>query len=485
MYDYAVQRGLGTLLRILAIWLIVMAYLAGVAYAKRLSWQDRLAARIVSQATPTAEHGKVDWDKYLYGDWSRNSYQPSWQGSAVYLMERGRRYPALERVLLLLEARRTPKFAHPWTRCFNWDLRRELIRRSMKQYPDDLRVAWAAARIYFIAGDYAKAEPLFKRVLDSDLDIKQLGDERPDLLFQRYCACLTMLGRDDEIEQLLRTQAERAAAGNDARFSYLDFLCQRGKYGQVRQLAAAAQRDFPQDPRFAELLERAAWWGGDIAEYRRLLLAKRGPGAASAELPFADARLALLDGDFATANRLLNFPSNDACKAYAEAYAVSRLPEIMARLLERLEQFPPPPEPVADANDPYSGGGYAYDEHAEERARVQAQVLRGYVMAREWAAAARFEAILPEPGYNTYTAGRDTAWLLAAIAQPGPLRVHHLDGLMESGGIVRLVRSEYYADAVRSGGRNRKEVLDWVRLLLRPEREQYNDGGNGFFDPPQ
>ncbi len=470
-----------------AVWLIVMAYLAGVAYAKRLAWQDQLAARIVRQATPAAEHGSVDWDKYLYGDWSTNNYQPSWQGAAIYLLERGRRYPELERLLLLLEARRTPKFAHPWTHCFNWDLRSYLIRRGLQRYPDDLRVAWAAARIYFMGGDYTRAAPLFKRVLDGGLDLQQLGDERPDLLFQRYCACLTMLGRDDEIEQLLRAAAEGNAASSDARFSYIDFLCQRGKYRQVQVLATAAQREFTPDPRFTDLLERAAWWGGDIAEYRRLLLAQRGPGVSSKDLAYADVRLALIDGDLAAANRLVHFPSVLGYAVYAETYAVSREPGIMTVLLnerQRLEPRPLTPEQEQDYANQYGGYYDSYDENEEPHAQVCAQILRGYSMARDWPAAASLEATLPRPDYDTFTAGRDTAWLLTTLAQPGPLRLQRLDGLLESGGIVRLVRSEYFADALRAGGREREAVLAWVRLLLRPERELYHDSGNGWFDPP-
>lgn len=463
----------------LLVWLIAMAYLAGVAYARRLSWQDRLAQRIVHQATTAAEHGGTDWGDFLYGDWSGRSYEPSWQGSAVYLMERERRYPDLERVVLLLEARRTPKFAHPWTHCFNWDLRTELIRRCLGSFPDDLRVAWAAGRIYFMGGDYASAAEQFRRVLDGGLDISQLGDETAELLQQRYFACLTMLGRDDEIEQLLLSQAQSAPASADARFSYIDFLCQRGKYAQVRELAARAQREFLQDPRFTTLTLRAAWWGGDVAEYRRLLLAEHGPDAAR-----TDVRLALIDGDFATADRLAHFPSPTAYAAYAEAYAITRQPGIMARLLKERARLQP--SPPADAAQQEGGGYYySYDENDEPYAQVCGQILRGYAMAREWEAAASLEAELPEPEWDTWTAGRDTAWLLAAIARPGPLRLHHLDGLLESGGIVRLVRSEYFADAVRAGGRDRQQVLDWVRLLLRPEREQYSDSSNGLFNPPR
>lgn len=460
-----------------------MAYLFGVAFAKRLAWQDALAARIVRQARQVAEYGSVDWWTYLYGDYSGRDYTPSWQATTVYLLERGRRYPELERMVLLLEARRTPKGWRPWGHCFNWDMRTVLAKRSLKHYPDDMLVAWAAGRVYYIGGDYERAAEQFRRVLDSGLDVSKIGDEIPDMLLSRYLACLTMLCRDDEAEQFVASRAQSAPRDAAKRFTWLDFLCRRGKYAQMRQLVAVAKRDFPGDMRFDALLKRSAWWGGDLPEYRRLLLAERGVGANAADLPFADARLALIDGDFATADRLLQFPSTWTYKAYAEAYAMSRNPKIMQRLLAEHERLKPktPPDETAD-DDPYAGGYYYhYYENEEPDAAVCGQILRGYAMARQWQAAVRFEAKLPRQRYASISSARDVAWVLSTVALGGRLLLQDLGGLRESGGVVSLVRSDYFADALRAGGRDRGETVAWLRMLVRPDRWTYDDIGNGTF----
>jgi hypothetical protein len=474
-----------TLWRALFAWLIITAYLAAVAYDKRLLWQDQLAARIVKDAQATAEHGKVDFWRYLYGDWSGKYWIPAWQASGVYLIERGRHFPELERTLLLLEARRTMKahYVSPW--CFNWDLRSKLIEHCLAHYPDDVRVAWAAGRIYMTAGKYAPAAEQLKRVLDSGLDPQQIGDDSADFLLNRYLAALTMLGRLGDAEQYVAGRAAAGLRSADARFTYLDFLCREGKYAQLIPLGAQARLDFSQDTRFRGLLKRAAWWTGDIDAYRRLLAEERGPGAAPEDLHYADPRLALIDGDYALADRLLAWPGRPAYRAYAETYGVTQKAEIMQHLLAERRRINAPQGLTREDNAYWD----SYDA-IEADAVLCGQVMRGYVLAREWDKAAAFDAALPREAHEEYyyeyggSAGRQMAWLFSTLALGQPLRLRSIDALVGSGGLPGLLEGEHFAAALAAGPYSREEALRWVRLLAQPELQRYSDTSNGELEWP-
>ena len=110
--------------------LAVYLCLVAAALHKRETSLNTMNERIVSEATYCAEHGPVDYDKYLYG-------YPSmpWQTGAVYLFEHGRCDPRVERILLLIEARRSYDGQYISSYAMNTDLRHWLIERCLAQYP--------------------------------------------------------------------------------------------------------------------------------------------------------------------------------------------------------------------------------------------------------------------------------------------------------------------------------------------------------------
>jgi hypothetical protein len=48
---------------------------------------------------------------------------------------------------------------------------------------------------------------------------------------------------------------------------------------------------------------------------------------------------------------------------------------------------------------------------------------------------------------------------------------------------VRLVRGEQFEAALAQGHRDRAQVMEWIRVLARPELQLYDDVENASFAP--
>ncbi|HES58700.1 MAG TPA: hypothetical protein ENO21_04655 [Firmicutes bacterium] len=155
---------------ILALWAVAVLCLVLYAVIARHTRQDRIAARAVAELTADAESGTVEGSDYLYGF--------GWQGPMVDLIERGRHYPEMERVMLLLEARRVYDWIYLYPQYRNADLREGLVRHCLEHYPDDPKVHWAVGRLQLVAGDYESASDEFDKAV-------KLASHRPWRTCQR------------------------------------------------------------------------------------------------------------------------------------------------------------------------------------------------------------------------------------------------------------------------------------------------------------
>ncbi len=88
------------------------------------------------------------------------------------------------------------------------------LSRTGADHPDFATDLNNVAELYRAQGDYAEAEPLYKRSLA--IREKALGPEHPNVVttLEDYAALLRKMGRDDEAEKMeARAQAIRAKHG--------------------------------------------------------------------------------------------------------------------------------------------------------------------------------------------------------------------------------------------------------------------------------
>lgn len=248
-------RGLG-------LWALLLAALLALALLKRHFELLALGERLARQLTPLAEGGGAgtphdDWadpelDLYLYGDWSGPQPIAASQGPAIYLFNHGYRNPALLRAVLLLEARRCYDWQYTYSRVRNHDLRSGLILRCLNLYPDDLRVCWAAGQLELAAGDWEPAAEHLGRVVHECGEMPGLRDFGASIgrkgrnILGRYCAALTMCGRDAEAGALLEDWHTADENDRDVNWAYSHWLLDHGEYQAVLDLLTAP--DSPQWP---------------------------------------------------------------------------------------------------------------------------------------------------------------------------------------------------------------------------------------------
>jgi len=477
------------------LWAVFTAFLACAAYLRRLGWQDDLARSITTDAQAAAEHGA---QVYVGngGGWVGPSqgYVWLWQGPAIYLLERERDYPELARTLLLLEARRSYDAVYLYPYCLNWDLRQALITRCGEAYPADPEVAWAAGRLLLTCGEFEQSAQWQKRALDLGVDAKSLGVKEEHIV-GRFVTTLVLLDRAGDAEAFLAGRAKAQPSSADAQYAYLDFLCKSDRYDMVRKLAKEAAARFPQDKRFMDLRLRAAKWSGRIDEYRELVRASLPPGAGQAEVYRAAPWLALYDRS-PLADKLLSWPSEEAFRAYADVYAITRRHELLKRLeIQRDEE-----------QRAYLAMQKAYVEYTEEVTKAWEKGTREYGDLGN----AKFDHDLMELHSSLLTAldaQVPRALVLSGDARAAPdasasqdywnpfsdlLRVAGGERAVErgytelasTGTLPGVVRSTAFDNAVKTGGRKRADVLAEIRKAITPYRDTYYDCSNGTLSWP-
>lgn len=252
-YHHPVRRLIGR--RGLGLWALLLAALLGLALVKRHLELLALGEALAAQLTPVAEAGAPElrpdpWadpelDLYLYGDWSGAQSIQASQGPAIFLLNHGYHNPALLRAVLLLEARRCYDWQYTYSRVRNYDLRSGLIRRCLKLYPDDLRVYWAAGQLELAAGDWERAALHLGRVVHdcgSMPGLRDFGDSigrKGRNILGRYCAALTMCGRDHEAGVLLEDWHRSDESDRDVTWALSHWLLDNGEYQAVIDLLTA------------------------------------------------------------------------------------------------------------------------------------------------------------------------------------------------------------------------------------------------------
>jgi len=500
------------------LWAVFIAFLACAAHLRRLGWQDELARSIVSEARSAAEHGaQVQVGDGGGEEGPSGAYVWLWQGPAIYLLERGRDYPELERTLLLLEARRSYDAIYLYPNCFNWDLRQALITRCAAAYPQDPAVAWAAGRLLLTCGAFEQAASWQKRALDLGVDAKSLGVKEEHIV-GRYVTTLVLLDRAKDAEAFLAQRAKAEPNSGNAQYAYLDFLCKSDRYDEVLKLAKEAAARFPGDACFMDLRRRAAKWSGRIDEYRELVRATLPPGAGQAAVYKAAPWLAVYDKS-PMADKLLSWPSPEAFRAYADVCALDWRPELIARLAKQRDLEWDSVQSMRNSSNNYD----EIQKHQSLLASAKVQMTRAFVLsskavgagpairsdpdslAPEWRAPSREElargpALRSAPGlpapewYWAPTLEELASWRAGITAEAWRLleatahgkKVDKLDiaQLGATGRLVSILVSRGFSDALKAGGRKRADVLAEVRKAVTPDRDTYYDYSNGSLSWP-
>jgi hypothetical protein len=427
-------------------WALLSCVLICATLVSRVFYLDRLARRIILEARPSAETGCDFASQGPNGKVSAlEAYLCDWQGPAVYILEHKRHHPELERVLLLLETRRSYNGIYFYPNCFNWDLRLKLIAHCDKHFPDDPLVAWATARTLTTCGDYAAAIKYWERAFALKLDPVKAGDTVADVT-GRYVACLCLQGRAADAERFLAQRAAAAPGEAAARYAWLDFLSDESKYQQLLPLCQQAAKDFPGDTRFMVISLRTRFWMRD----RKVIASGYTP---SSKPERREAELYAIDG---SAKHLK---------------ALSALPTKLQNELDQLEAL--------------NAAGFdskRWDRTEEVRKRLNetaGQVLRAHTLRHEWRAIDDYLQQNPPPEYADESASLQAARLLSAIALGKPVNAIRLDTLAPAGGLVPLLVSDHFRQAIKDGGRDQATILASIRMALQPTRDTYFDYSNG------
>lgn len=482
----------------LRLWLVLLVMLLAGAPLKRHLDLQGLGRRLTAQLTPAAEHGYPagsGWGDELQGYLWDYPASPA-QGPAIYLLVRGYCDPALLRVLLLSEAQRPRDWAYTYTRVRNHDLRSGLIRRCLAAYPDDLKVAWAAGVLQLAAGEDEAALQQLQRIIDAlgtgDRLDAFAADQgiAPQHLLGRYCAALTLCGRDSAVETLLE-QAAQSGSSFAVQYCYLNWLYDHGQHRRVLELLQAQ----PQPPVDGDwnwrLYTGSLFWSGDIAGYRAAL------GSADADpLDLRAAQLGALYENWAR-------PEEQALKdwARAELSAATADPRWLSPLLQRWRDLRASrlhaltSAAVAQLDEAAQG---AYFRWRDGFAACGMALVHALVLRAEWERAA---AVLHDVdwvmGEHSSLAGSylgDRVLVALANGQPlaGPDQTAapppagfggSLAALREKDGLTRLLRSQQFAAALSAGRRSLDSVIADLRPATQPERTSYWDYSNGELPP--
>lgn len=511
------------MLRWLRWYLLIFAVLLCAALVKRHIELKGLCRQVTQQLEPLASTGKDDvalLDTYFYGSYfqvlSGNwSSTPSAQGPAIFLLKRGYMDNALARAVLLTEARRLNDWQYTYQYVYNYDLRSYLIKRSLHAYPDDLAVAWAAGALSLAAGDEELALQQLGRIISKPEQwpacvalCRQLN-VKPEHMLGRYCATLTLLGRDDEADRLL---VALHANDSEAAQCYLRYLSDCSRYKELLNIATSGDSPYPVTQN--ELYK----WMYDAALHDNDWLRVKTTGREKMRIFLKD--IARFGGDYEyelyydihwmdsgavgfayeqgpewAAKAKISYSAEDdepslvsptgAWRSFLFGVLdLRRLAGPLATLygqtgdgrwLKPLLRYWPNEK---NKNEPY----YLPD--------IGTQLARAYVLRGEYEQAKAVVAKWDEPPSEA-----SAVQLLLAVSSSQRIPVQTGEGSApdaETGGwlsstregdiLLALLRSPQFAAALKHSGRTLDAVLPEVRAATRPQRDAYYDYANGTLD---
>lgn len=459
--------------RWLLAWLIVLGYLAAVAHYARAQSLSALAARLTAQLTPYAER-EVEKPARV---WPKNDYLSECQGPMVYLIERGYRDPAMLRVMLLCEARRSYDMIYLYDHCFNWDLRTHLVEECTRAFPDDPLVHWAAGRCLLTGGEYDRAA-------DELLAAERLGfDPQAAGVKAKYFAgrietALLMAGRGEEVIARGRARVNVFLQSPDVHDEYSGLLTRLGRYEDSDAAIADWRRACGEDYRQHLLGLRNAWWSRDLPEFERRAHAAADDVGDLALLDWASIRLALLKGNFELAELLVGGRNEKYWRALAETYAFTGNEEL-------LPQFEADMETAAADYDGLRGVAGASDARGQAADRLsiaETNLLRARMLRGDWDAVIGILDDRRWKGYSNRTEKTyDFAMLMAhiAVSYEYTKRWRWFNSRTQ---LPWLLNSEVLAQAAADGGYDLQAARSLVLAELPVSRGDYSDFSNGSLD---
>jgi hypothetical protein len=516
------------LARVLLAWCLLLPLLLGGALVKRSADHAELQGR-VERFLRHCGTGALPTDEYLY-DWhSGLGFSP--QGGAVYLLNHGYGTPELRKQLLLSEAQRFYDWKYLAAGVGNHDLRSALIENCLAEYPGDPQVLWAAGVCELAAGEEERAEEHLGALLEASGEYGQLSifaaqlNQKPQHIVGRYCAVLTLLGKDGEAEAYLR--GVRADNYEDGWLGemWLRALNDRGLWSalQAEYAAGSPGTDLALVGWGREMLEVLGAHEDYSVFVRTLEQFNAEVDAARSSIPLPEAATPLQETAYewsshgmsplpvplprATQAETINSLS-DRMQDEDDSYAVDLLAltgnEFWLQQVEdcwrQLTLLVPRQSVGAE--------GSSLDRQWEEwRLNVGLSLVRGYVLTGQWERAAELLDSLDNSSYWTWgePSRVEVLQLLTRIALGQPLEpakptdtdsvqqdywspypAGEMAGpyasLRESDYLVALLRSPQFAAAVEYGGRPLAEVIAEVREVTRPGRGTYYDYSNGSLD---
>lgn len=456
--------------RWLVAWLIVLGYLAAVAHYSRAQSLSGLAAQLTAQLTPYAER---DVQKPA-GVWPKNDYLYKCQGPMVYLIERGYRDPAMLRVMLLCEARRSYDMVYLYEHCFNWDLRMHLIDVCTRAYPDDPLVHWAAGRCLLTGGEYDRAA-------DELLAAERLGFVPEDAGVQaqyfdgRIETALLMAGRVDEVidrsEQILGVFPDVS----DNWFDYAGLLTRLGRYSESDAAIAKWRDNCGEDFRQYTLGLRNAWWSGNLAEFDRRAYFAADHVEDFVLLDWAGIRLALLKGDYDFASELAGGRNETYWRALAEAYAFTGDASLLPQFETEVGQAA---QALAAVQKNY--GNWNARQAASERLGIaESNLLRARILHGDWDSVTELLDNRQWDGYSPrIEATYDFAMLMAHLAV-GYHFERRRGWYNRRSQLPWLLSSKVLARAAAAGGYDRQAAREALFVELPVSHGNYGDFSNG------
>ena len=456
-------------------WLVLLGFMFLAAWTVRDARYRAQSRLITRHLTRYAETGDMTDPLSPGTPWSFNRYLWDYQGPMVWLIEHGYRDPAMLRVMLLCEARRSVDATYLYTRCYNWDLREHLITECRAAYPEDPLVAWACGRCYLAAGEYEQAavELLAARKLRLDCAAAGITEEH---LTRRIITAMIMNGMPDGAVEYARDLVEDASSPENY-LIHSELLCLLERYPEALTAAVSRMPMLPCDVDLQDVIFRSLWWSGDfhIAQDQAWVLAGSNP--ADTKLAEHDWRKILAANKLGIGQPTTVIGEIPYYEAISEWAAITGDYTDLTAMLEEISRLDttmssyPRLQPIDDN---------WFD-------RADQAVLRAYVLTHQWDKLHATLAETDEPGWGNPHSGYQTAILLDSIAQTGspPTEINpywDFRELVEGGTLPYLLYSSHFAAAAEYAGRDVDEVRAEVVSALAPVREEYHDYTNGTLD---
>ncbi len=262
------------------LWLSLCALLLVAAPLKRhlscLALGRQLAAQLESAAEGKSVLNTSLLEAYLWGDYSSGA--GAVQGPAIWLLRQGYANRELLGGILLAESQRLYEHIYTYPRVLNADLRAGLIRRCLaKELPASLDLTYAAGRLALAQGQTDEAVALLETAQSalprwelSGYPASRLPVPDARHVLGRYCAALTLSGRDSEAGALLAERTAQRSRDSDYAWVYAHWLADHGRWDEVLPLCVRF-RDV--DPRgdWNWLERNARLYRGELQLYRGLL----------------------------------------------------------------------------------------------------------------------------------------------------------------------------------------------------------------------